>query len=341
MAFFSIETALTRGRTWSSRVLVAAGIVGLLPLGGSALAACGDSEADIGDPTTEDKSPTTPTGDGTPGQNNGGFGTTPTPDGGNGTEATGECTKMDIVFVVDDSGSMAQEQANLTTNFPKFSALIDAYTTKTGQPLDYRLAVTTTDPTKNKGAFKKTGAPKATCAAGPARPWLERNDGKVADFFSCRAEVGTAGSASERPLASLIMGLTSRIEDKTNTDNGVSFIREDALLAFVVLTDEDESFLGAGKDGLPKTIGEYPALFDKVKGGDRAKWASAIIAGEKSCSSPGFGNATEAKQLKAFSTVAGKNAVFSSICTGDLTDGLTKALDTFGLACKGFSNGPK
>src|SRR5260221_14283774 len=31
-----------------------------------------------------------------------------------------ECQKMDIVFVVDDSGSMAEEQTNLGANFPGF-----------------------------------------------------------------------------------------------------------------------------------------------------------------------------------------------------------------------------
>ena len=44
-------------------------------------------------------------------------------DAGFDLDATGGdegCAKIDILFVVDDSGSMAQEQANLTTNFPQF-----------------------------------------------------------------------------------------------------------------------------------------------------------------------------------------------------------------------------
>ena len=79
--------------------------------------------------------------------------------------------------------------------------------------------------------------------------------------------------------------------------------------------------------------------FDKIKG-DRGRWASAVIAGPTACTSPGFGAAAEAKRLQGFIAAAGKNGVFASICTGDLTDGLTKALTTFDQACKDFPSGP-
>jgi hypothetical protein len=55
-----------------------------------------------------------------------------------------ECQKMDIIFVVDDSGSMEQEQSNLAANFPKFVSVLEGFKTKSGAKLDYRLAVTTT-----------------------------------------------------------------------------------------------------------------------------------------------------------------------------------------------------
>ena len=42
-----------------------------------------------------------------------------------------QCNKMDIVFVVDDSGSMAEEQTNLATNFPMFAQLLSHYQTST------------------------------------------------------------------------------------------------------------------------------------------------------------------------------------------------------------------
>jgi hypothetical protein len=61
------------------------------------------------------------------------------PSGGDGTDEFGPadaCSKMDFVFVVDNSGSMAEEQGNLAANFPEFISVIDSYQTADGSPLD-------------------------------------------------------------------------------------------------------------------------------------------------------------------------------------------------------------
>jgi hypothetical protein len=75
--------------------------------------------------------------------------------------------------------------------------------------------------------------------------------------------------------------------------------------------------------------------FDTLKG-NRTRWAAGVIAGDGDCSSS-FGMAVDGTRLKQFVTLAnGQNstqAVFSSICDGDLTIGLKKALDTFQAAC--------
>jgi hypothetical protein len=52
------------------------------------------------------------------------------------------CTKVDILFVIDDSGSMSEEQSNLASNFPRFIQLIEDYRTPNGTQLDYRVGVT-------------------------------------------------------------------------------------------------------------------------------------------------------------------------------------------------------
>ena len=48
---------------------------------------------------------------------------------------------VDIVFVIDDSGSMAEEQALLSANFASFIGVLEAEDVKA----NYRLAITTTD----------------------------------------------------------------------------------------------------------------------------------------------------------------------------------------------------
>jgi len=58
--------------------------------------------------------------------------------GGSGDAPVFDALKMDILFVIDNSGSMSQEQTNLVANFPQFVSVLEA------SNLDYRVAVTTT-----------------------------------------------------------------------------------------------------------------------------------------------------------------------------------------------------
>jgi hypothetical protein len=310
----------------------------VVTLGAVALAACGSSsQRTVYDDTTNPNG-AAPTGDGGP---TGTF----DPGADTGAPPSGKgCEKMDIVFVIDDSGSMGEEQANLATNFPKFVSVLDATTSGTGKPLDYRVAVTTTGksyslvvlgiptpPEKgDDGKFRNN-------CGGPKR-WLER--GEAGNFFPCRAKVGTSGPSEEMPLEAMRLGLDERMKDGTNA----GFLRDDALLAVVFLTDEDDcSFkanqLNEGFGDLCEGPGaerpeSYVTFLDGLKG-DRARWATAVIAGKTQCQSS-FGAAAEAKRLGTFVSTAGKNAVFSSICDGDLSLALKDALDKFGEACKSF-----
>jgi hypothetical protein len=304
-------------------------------LASSAIAGCGGSASESGFGSSGSSGDGTSGGGGASGSG-GLLGGSSGGGADSGAQKEDECKKMDIVFVIDNSGSMQQEQQNLAQNFPKFVDVINNYKTKGGDQLDYRVAVTTSDDGKEGGKFIATraaGAPNG-CSPGPARPWLERADGDVAGAFSCRAQVGTNGSNIERPLESMLLSVTTATG--ANSSSNSNFVREDALLAFVVITDEDEG----GTENKPKRpVSEYPPEFDKVKG-ERGRWASAVIAGPTACKSDGLGNAAEAKRLKEFITDVGKNGVFASICTGDLTDGLTQALTKFDQACREFPSGP-
>ncbi len=259
-----------------------------------------------------------------------------------------ECKKMDIVFVIDNSQSMEEEQDNLAKNFPAFIDILNDYRTAEGEPLDYRVAITSTDDagddlepwTRGKFTRSRGGKKDLTCDPGPNNErWLTREDPDIADHFACRAQLGTLGSNVERPLEAAKLAVTARIQDGTNTRQGIEpFLREDALLAFVIITDEDEG----GADGtdpppapLKNNVTEYLADFDAVKAGLRGRWAAAVIAGDRGCTSE-LGMAADAKRLKQFIAGVGANGVFSSICEGDLTKGLQEAIAKFAEACKGF-----
>lgn len=265
-----------------------------------------------------------------------------------------ECEKMDIVFIVDDSGSMAEEQSNLAANFPKFVSKIDAFKTKGGSKLDWRIAVTTTGrsvnytiqppfgpslPMSEKG---DDGAFRMPSKCGTSRRWIEKADPNASADFQCLAKVGTSGPGIEMPLETTKLALNDRMADGTNA----GFLRDDALLAVVILTDEDDcsrednGFTQGITDDIctpekgANTVLHYKQMLDTVALGE-GRWATAVIAGETSCNSA-FGDAVEAKRLKEFVSLAGKNGTFSSICDGDLSVALEAALDTFDAACKTF-----
>jgi hypothetical protein len=273
-------------------------------------------------------------------------------DMGSGSDIGGEmqqCDKIDIVFVVDNSGSMAEEQSNLAQNFPLFAQQIEAYTTPDGQPIDYRVALTTTGrdidytvdlgfggqfPTHEDG---ENGAFQTECGS-PMR-WLEKGDPNMETELSCRAQVGTSGSGIEMPLLMSKWALSDRVQDGTN----VGFIRPDALLAIVMLTDEDDSSTTennftmdiSGTTPINWNPADQVQFLDQLKG-NRSRWAAGVIAGDGNCSS-NFGDAVDGARLKDFVNAANEGgynqATFSSICAGDLTAGLQQALDLFQTAC--------
>jgi len=266
------------------------------------------------------------------------------------------CERMDILFVIDNSGSMSEEQGNLIANFPGFATLIDGYITQAGDALDYRIAVTTAgrDVTYNitvpgfptipfteagdNGEFRR--------GCGLPRPWIERGDADVSGTFSCIANVGTSGPGAEMPLLGLEWSLNQRVLDGTNA----GFLRDDALLAVVMITDQDDCSRtddGFTIDGSQPTcfdpadsnilpLSHYYSFLDGLKGA-RGRWASAVIAGDGpgSCTSS-FGEAAEAIRMIDFVGQAGDNTVLSSICDGDLTSALGEALDQFESSCNSF-----
>jgi hypothetical protein len=149
---------------------------------------------------------------------------------------------VDVLFVVDNSNSMAQEQKNLAANFPKFIDKLDQ------AGIDYHVGVVSSD--LGAGNY---GLPSCEVAGGdggklwntpnvagckpPADPWISKTNapgGDVKGAFSCIAQIGTGGCGFENTLESARRALDPTL----NVNPG--FLRKDAALAVVMLTDEDD-----------------------------------------------------------------------------------------------------
>lgn len=259
------------------------------------------------------------------------------------------CTKMDLLFVIDDSESMREEQENLSANLPGFIDILNDFN---GGALDYRVGITTTGmnfslftpPLQSTNLSGDNGELRQEC--GMTKRWIERGDPDAKTQFSCAANVGLDGPPLEMPLYATQLALRDRVEDGINE----GFLRDDALLGIIMISDEDDcsrtdrNFSHLEFDLIAESCRHFDPEYvppdstveflDELKG-KRGRWAAAVVAGESDCTST-FGDALQANKLQEFVSLAGDNAVFSSICSGDLASPLQSALDTFDAACKDF-----
>ena len=174
--------------------------------------------------------------------------------------------RADIVVLIDNSGSMAQEQGALTLRFPELIAeLVDPRDadgdTRPDHPAieDLNIGVITPDmgtfgfPVStcmspvdgDDGCFRNTPSPSVTGCSGSYPAFLSRNPTNAATYtadqmaqdFTCIATLGTNGCGFEQQLKAM---------RKATTDNAAAgrcnagFFRPDALLALIFVTDETD-----------------------------------------------------------------------------------------------------
>lgn len=148
--------------------------------------------------------------------------------------------KIDILWVIDNSGSMQTSQANLVSNFSSF---INRFQTL---GFDYHMAVTTTDAyladpyfnnsystyMPNNGKFKDgfTG----TYGYGKTGIFVMTPANTTATVFQKNISMGASGAGDERAFSSMIQALN----DPQNASLG--FRRADAFLSVIILSDEDD-----------------------------------------------------------------------------------------------------
>ncbi len=179
-------------------------------------------------------------------------------------DAVPPVAKLDVLFVVDNSSSMLEEQKALTEAFEPFVLALRG-SLRGNNPdlgrveLDLRVGVTSTD----LGAGNRIDVPSCLKLGGdagalldqarvpgcprPLDPWIElRADGttnvpggsadslpRAAQAFACIARLDTIGCGFEQPLEA-----ARRALDPAGPNRG--FLRADAALALIVMSDEDD-----------------------------------------------------------------------------------------------------
>jgi len=149
----------------------------------------------------------------------------------------------DILFVIDNSGSMGNEQTSLADNFAYFAAgLVEL-------DLDFQIAVITTDDPDHQGAL-----------ITPSTPDIEAE-------FIAQATVGINGSGDEMP-SEMAYQCTQPGYD---CGPGSEFLRDTALLSMIFISDEPDSS--------PSDWTDYLAYFQSLKS-DSDDYIAHAISGD-------------------------------------------------------------
>ncbi len=199
---------------------------------------------------------------------------------GEGVVVGGACEKVDLLFVIDNSGSMEDEQEHLVASFPGFVSTMQA---QLADAESYHVAVVTSDSYRydavtcnpfGYGTFVvQTGGDHSSSQnCGPfagGRFMTEADD--LATRFGCAAKVGIEGSGDEKPMTALIEGLQAGASD--GGCNG-GFLRDDALLVVVIITDENDDFETETLVCSP----ERTVQPQSGSSGDPDKWFDSVVA---------------------------------------------------------------
>lgn len=255
--------------------------------------------------------------------------------------------ETDILFVVDDSGSMAAEQQNLATSFDAFITRLAASPVKN----EFQIGVTTTSvdwpfTAQNAAGYTVQTTydgvkpyPKGAlvAAAGHPRLLLASSPTLVQDF-KANVNVGTNGAGKEQGLRAALLAVTDRIGDGANA----GFLRPGARLAVIVVSDEDDCsdpatppaiiYVPNGPDRchsdaeqalLPPVASYVTALRGPLAGQARDVLVAVIAAVDPLTKQPAppacNPNGYQAKRYRAFVDAFGQQGLIDDVCQADFS----------------------
>ena len=266
---------------------------------------------------------------------------TESPDGSIDMQEEEGCTKVDFLFVLDNSNSMATNQGELIASFPEFVAAIESTLTDVES---FNVGVVTSDAyqfnapgcTVEGAVVTQTGgvnSSNAVCdpfAAGH-RYMTELDD--LPNDFACAALVGTAGDNNEYMVGGMLGALSPELNAAGGCNDG--FIREDALLVITLITDEDDP--GSSLIGSPGTPDQW---FDQVVAAKGVAENVVVLtltrgAPGNACGPP-QGSEVNGVRLMQFAAFFGANGFTGDICAASFGPFFEDAVGIIEDACESF-----
>ena len=295
------------------------------------------------------------------------------------TDSDGEelgCKNVDFLFLVDASPSMVDEQqlliessaqwistiqAELPAAASNYRAMVVDLDDRWGHPScdncvngcfyqdgsfefdvpDYPCGYEPTACDTNLGAGvvfpAGSDASNMDCGFPEGRRWLQADDPGVNESFACAAQVGASGSGDEQVARALRRSLDDTFQGAGGCNEG--FLRDDAILVVVIVTDEDEGDF-VNDQLFVEEFGPMlqQELYDK-KGGDEN---GVVVVGlindygfEGVCDSPPDLAIQGAVNLREFITSFSRHEL-ASVCAPEFITPLSSAVATITAACDEF-----
>lgn len=291
---------------------------------------------------------------------------------GDGGPSTGEdegispsgCQAVDFLFVIDNSGSMGDNQQNLVNSFPGFiSTIQDAVV----EAQDFHVMVAKTDngwgtsdlceqeclilgscvsnpnydcqnppqpPTScdavmGAGVTYPTGSDSSNmlCNLASGSRYITPATQDLGQAFTCIASVGTDGSADERQVESMIAALSPQLNNAGGCNEG--FLRDEAILVVTMITDEDDV-------NSPGTPPGWVQSVLSAKSGDGSGIVMIGLLSDSDQPSPQCAaSAGSAPRLGEF--IGGfENSYRGSVCAANYAQVLADAVSIIDTACEEY-----
>jgi hypothetical protein len=265
------------------------------------------------------------------------------------------CQKIDFLFVVDNSGSMADEQQSLVNSFPGFISSIQ----NTVMAEDYHIMVIDTDQGNSfyeeclvlctvfpecegypcdmlpvpmgcdatLGAGLLNDPQDNSCGiAGPNR-YMVDGQPNLASTFECLGKVGTSGDGSERPMEAMVVAL-STLNKAGGCNEG--FLRKDALLVVTFITDEEDD---EESNGNP--VGWNASLVAAKAGDEKSIVVLGLIGDPDQPNAVCTDGAEASPRLREFAESFTYGS-WGSICSPDYAPFFDAAVSVIDTACELF-----
>ncbi len=262
------------------------------------------------------------------------------------------CQKIDVLFALDHSGSMQEEIGALSAS-QSFTEVITALSEVNCGDIEFRVGMTD----DYNPAFV---VPSGWSGSDPWFDSAELAIGAIATNFTGAAQALMAGPATPAGCEHVLSNATELLKN-----DATGFIRDDALLVLILVTDVDDygqydhndwltgACAGLGCSDQVPPMNTLQADLLALKNGDDKGIATIVIAGDPNvtaglnwCQQPGScaGGAGflafHATRLWAFAALqTGSNGVVADICAGaqSVPTAIRDAFDDkINLACKGF-----